>query len=87
MDVTDASVSIDLSSDQAHLNSITLVLGRAINAAFGSTMPEDEWHGLLEMLRRWSAAVPASIQPFSRASASTYGKSIPSIWMIQDCHG
>lgn len=87
MDLTKNSVDVDLHSDQAYLNSITLVLGQAINSCFGMSWTQEGWRHLIEELRAWSETVPTSFRAFSRASDSRLGKSLPSVWMIQDCHG
>lgn len=87
MDLTKNSVDVDLYSDQAYLNRITLVLGQAINSCFGASWTKEGWRHLIEGLRAWSETVPASFRAFSRASDGRLGKSLPSVWMIQDCHG
>lgn len=87
MDLNKTSVAIELSSDQAYLNSISLVLGKIINVTFGTTIHQDDWETLIASLQEWSTTLPERFRAFSKVPPGFSGKTIPSIWMVQDCHG
>ncbi|KAF5509535.1 Kanamycin B dioxygenase [Colletotrichum fructicola] len=72
-------------TDHSYLNTVSLILGRIINACFSSTIAEQTWTVLFDMLRSWSADLPARFRPFSKEDRGL-GLSLPSIWMLRDCH-
>ncbi|KAB5585616.1 hypothetical protein GE09DRAFT_32123 [Coniochaeta sp. 2T2.1] len=82
------------SDDQDQLNSISLVLGQMINAAFGkgddgkcdgTLMDKESWMILLEMAKSWRAALPPHFEPFSAATAGSMTE-LPSMRVLHDCH-
>lgn len=91
IDLHKDAITVSPTSGQAYLNGISLVLGRIINSSFGVPITTIEYERLHGMLSEWAEAMPADFKPFSRASAggSTVAgaESIPSVWMMQDCHG
>lgn len=83
-----------LSDDEDHLNAISLVLGRIINAAFvpggdsqsnGLGMKNDTWAVLLDLVKSWRAELPLHFQPFSSANVASI-TALPSVRLLQDCH-
>ncbi|KAF4817933.1 Kanamycin B dioxygenase [Colletotrichum siamense] len=72
-------------TDHSYLNTASLILGRIINACFSGTIAEQTWAILFDMLRSWSADLPARFRPFSREDRGL-GLSLPSIWMLRECH-
>ncbi|KAH9239461.1 hypothetical protein K456DRAFT_1768831 [Colletotrichum gloeosporioides 23] len=72
-------------TDHSYLNTASLILGRIINACFSSTITGQTWAILFDMLRSWSADLPARFRPFSREDRGL-GLSLPSIWMLRECH-
>ncbi|KAI1117482.1 hypothetical protein F5Y14DRAFT_402761 [Nemania sp. NC0429] len=71
----------NVSSDEDHLNSISLILGRIINAMIGSTseMAGDTWEAMRSCLKAWLSALPAHFEPFSRAA-------LPSLFRLPTVH-
>ncbi|KAL3297878.1 phytanoyl-CoA dioxygenase [Colletotrichum asianum] len=72
-------------TDHSYLNTVSLILGRIINACFSGTIAEQTWTVLFDMLRSWSADLPARFRPISREDRGL-GLSLPSIWTLRDCH-
>ncbi|KAI0013781.1 hypothetical protein F4779DRAFT_293015 [Xylariaceae sp. FL0662B] len=74
-------------TDDDHLNAITLILGRIINATIGPStdIPGEAWNTLLALVRVWLSNLPPHFQPFSRAPVPLLSN-LPSVRMLQDCH-
>ncbi|KAF9877613.1 phytanoyl- dioxygenase [Colletotrichum karsti] len=72
-------------TDQSYLNTVSLILGRIINACFSGFVTAETWVLLFDMLRDWSSGLPACFKPFSREER---GLSLvfSSTWMLTDCH-
>ena len=70
---------------ESHLHSVSLILGRIINDAFGKNMTEVSWKKHSAELLAWYESLPDAVRPFS----STYGtvEVLPQIWFLQDYHG
>ncbi|KAH8659964.1 hypothetical protein BX600DRAFT_52670 [Xylariales sp. PMI_506] len=71
-----------------HLNSVSIILGQIINAAFGNHLTDSLWVSLVDRSRSWFTSLPAHLQPYStdeEAQAPT--GSLPRIWFLQDFHG
>lgn len=84
-----------LSDDEDHLNAISLILGRIINAAFvpggdsqsnGLGMKDDTWAVLIDLVKSWRAELPLHFQPYSSAKVASI-TALPSVRVLQDCHG
>ncbi|GAW25376.1 putative phytanoyl- dioxygenase [Rosellinia necatrix] len=78
----------NVSSDQDHLNAISLLLGRIINIAFGPT-PEKaghDWEVALSYIKDWLSDLPAHCEPFSRAKVPPFS-GLPTAHMLKPCHG
>ncbi|KAI0112016.1 hypothetical protein GGR51DRAFT_53097 [Nemania sp. FL0031] len=78
----------NISSDQDHLNAISLVLGRIINAMIGSTTEsaEDTWELMWSYVKDRLSDLPAHFEPFSRASNLTSLSRLPALHMLKACH-
>ncbi|KAI8623265.1 hypothetical protein F5Y19DRAFT_459098 [Xylariaceae sp. FL1651] len=78
---------IQLQSDQDHLNSISLILGRIINVTVGGTtnIPKVVWKMLLDYVDAWYLNLHKQFQPFSRATVPLLSK-LPSVHMLSSCH-
>ncbi|TEA13803.1 hypothetical protein C8034_v004168 [Colletotrichum sidae] len=72
-------------TDQGYLNTVSLILGRVINACFAGPVTTEEWRLLLGMLRDWMSHLPARFLPYSREDRGL-SLALPSVWMLQDCH-
>ncbi|WYZ36661.1 hypothetical protein EsH8_II_000167 [Colletotrichum jinshuiense] len=68
-----------------YLNTVSLILGRIINACFAAAVTDETWAFLYDMLRDWSSSLPSRFGPFSTAERGL-GLALPSIWMLRDCH-
>lgn len=73
-------------TDQSYLNTVSLILGRIINACFSGAITEQAWVVLFDLLRNWSLSLPARFRPYSRQDPGL-GLSLPSIRMLRECHG
>lgn len=73
-------------TDEDYLNTVSLILGRIINACFAAAVADEAWAFLYDMLRDWSSSLPSRFGPFSTAERGL-GLALPSIWMLRDCHG
>lgn len=78
----------NVSSDQDHLNSISLVLGRIINAMIGSTseMVGNTWELMWSYVKDWLSTLPAHFEPFSRAALPSLSR-LPTVHMLKSCQG
>lgn len=72
-------------TDQSYLNTVSLILGRIINACFSGAITEQAWVVLFDLLRNWSLSLPARFRPYSRQDPGL-GLSLPSIRMLRECH-
>ncbi|KAI0161462.1 hypothetical protein GGR57DRAFT_359111 [Xylariaceae sp. FL1272] len=75
-------------SDKDHLNEISLILGRIVNAPVRDAVRHtdcDLWESLLASVEHWQAKLPRHIAPFSRAPIATLFK-LPTIQMLAECH-
>ncbi|KAI0506568.1 hypothetical protein F5B22DRAFT_441090 [Xylaria bambusicola] len=77
----------NVSSDQDRLNTVTLVLGRIINAMIGSSAEEasNRWELMLSYIKDWLSDLPPHFQPFSRASIPSLSR-LPTVHMLKACH-
>ena len=89
MDLDPVPPLTEFKSDQSYLNAISLILGRIVNATFGSqAIPETKWIDLFNQVQAWRASLPRRLEPYSRAlEPSSTPLRLPSIWTLQDCHG
>lgn len=78
----------NVSSDQDRLNSISLILGRIINAMIGSTseMAGGTWEAMWSYVKDWLSGSPAHFQPFSRAALPSLSR-LPTVHMLKSCQG
>ncbi|KAI1201986.1 hypothetical protein F5X97DRAFT_271785 [Nemania serpens] len=76
----------NVSSDQDRLNSISLILGRIINAMIGSTseMAGGTWEAMWSYVKDWLSGSPAHFQPFSRAALPSLSR-LPTVHMLKSC--
>lgn len=76
----------NVSSDQDHLNSASLVLGRIINAMIGSTseMAGNTWEAVWSYAKDWLSTLPAYFEPFSRAALPSLSR-LPTVHMLKPC--
>ncbi len=77
-----------MKSDQCYLNDISMILGRVVNATFGTVVTEQRWMDLFNQVQDWRANLPKHINPFSRAT--DFGSTpirLPSVWTLRDYHG
>ena len=86
MDLSDIPLQAECSADPDYLNSVSLILGRIVNACFGGSIGEEEWFRLLQTLRSWRETLPNRLEPFSTAAHGP-NSMFPSVWMLQDSHG
>lgn len=88
MDLERIPPSENALTDQDHLNAITLILGHIINVSFTGTIDAIKLAHLNDTVKNWRLQLPARFKPFSTASeSSTSAIVLPTIWMLQDCHG
>lgn len=73
-------------TDQSYLNTLSLILGRIINACFSGAVTQQAWVALFDMLRNWSLDLPARFSPYSREDRGL-GLSLPCIRVLRECHG
>ncbi|GKT47074.1 uncharacterized protein ColSpa_07255 [Colletotrichum spaethianum] len=86
IDLDQMSLPTQHDTDQDHLNTVSLILGRIINACFSGIITDETWPSLLGMLQDWRSNLPPRFNPFSRAERGL-GLALPSTWMLRDCHG
>ncbi|KDN61061.1 putative conserved hypothetical protein [Colletotrichum sublineola] len=72
-------------TDQDHLNTVSLILGRIINACFSGAVTEEVWTFLFGMLQDWRSGLPPRFAPFAKTDRGL-GLALPSIWMLRDYH-
>ncbi|KAK2019021.1 hypothetical protein LZ32DRAFT_687344 [Colletotrichum eremochloae] len=72
-------------TDQDHLNTVSLILGRIINACFSGAVTEEVWTFLFGMLQDWWSGLPPRFAPFAKTDRGL-GLALPSIWMLRDYH-
>ncbi|KAI0203044.1 hypothetical protein F4808DRAFT_50587 [Astrocystis sublimbata] len=77
----------NISSDQDHLNAISLVLGRIINTMMKCTAEKisDSWDASLFHVKDWLSDLPPHFRPFSRANLTPLS-SLPAVHMLKACH-
>ncbi|KAF5676991.1 hypothetical protein FHETE_1893 [Fusarium heterosporum] len=87
MNLESTPLIIQHDSDQGFLNSITLILGKIINMAFGRDPNHVRLDSLVEMLEAWRGTCPDYMKPFSRLDGRT-GSShhFPATWFLQPSH-
>ncbi|KAJ2903069.1 uncharacterized protein MKZ38_010490 [Zalerion maritima] len=75
-------------TDQDYLNSVSLILGRIINAAFGSDgVSGRKTSQISQMLEEWLMARPTSLNPYSvHEGDAASGNPLQKMWFLQDCH-
>ncbi|KAF4497750.1 TPR domain containing protein [Fusarium agapanthi] len=66
MDLESTPLTIQHSSDQDYLNSITLILGKIINMYFRQDTDGLQWDYIKEDLKRWRNSCPRHMKPYSR---------------------
>ncbi|KAK1986230.1 hypothetical protein LZ30DRAFT_706158 [Colletotrichum cereale] len=72
-------------TDEDHLNAVSLILGRIVNACFSGAVTEGAWTLLSGMLQDWRSRLPPRFAPFAKSDRGL-GLALPSIWMLRDCH-
>ncbi|KAI0594548.1 hypothetical protein F4775DRAFT_606183 [Biscogniauxia sp. FL1348] len=74
-------------SDSDHLNAISLVLGRIINALIETTasIAEATWEMLLNIVVTSFSELPKHFRPYSRGSVMQLS-ALPSVRMLRNCH-
>ncbi|KAI1153077.1 hypothetical protein F4825DRAFT_461351 [Nemania diffusa] len=77
----------NISSDQDHLNAISLVLGRIINTMIGSTAKNagDAWETMWRFVQDWLSNLPTHFRPFSRATLPSISR-LPTVHILKACH-
>ncbi|KZL69439.1 phytanoyl-CoA dioxygenase [Colletotrichum tofieldiae] len=85
IDLDHVSLPTQHGTDQDRLNTVSLILGRIINACFSSTITNEAWTLLFGMLRDWRSNLPPRFNPFAKADRGI-GLALPSIRMLRDCH-
>ncbi|KAJ8126577.1 hypothetical protein O1611_g7062 [Lasiodiplodia mahajangana] len=77
----------NISSDHDHLNAISLVLGRIINAMIRSTAEDarNTWEVMWSYVKDWLSNLPAHFQSFSRAAVSSLSR-LPTVHMLKAFH-
>ncbi|GJC85804.1 hypothetical protein ColLi_08642 [Colletotrichum liriopes] len=85
IDLDHVSLPTQHDTDQDHLNTVSLILGRIINACFSSTITNEAWTFLFGMLRDWRSNLPPRFNPFAKTDRGI-GLALPSIRMLRDCH-
>jgi len=68
------------------LNSITLLLGRAINGMFCDNVDDDMRRQLESEIGTWEAHNRGILQPYSATDFQSTSGTFPSIWMLGDCY-
>lgn len=86
MDLEAIPPPANVMSDQAYLNSMSLLLGKIINMAFGSPAIEYGWLDRLKSVQEWRTALPDTFEPFSRASDQSVPQALPTIRMLGHHH-
>ena len=69
--------------DHDGLNTLSLLLGRTINAMFGYGFIEDEWETLLQSANSTFENFPISFRPFSK----NFDNPLPTVLFLQEVHG
>lgn len=88
MDLETTPLTIQHSSDQDYLNSITLILGKIINMSFKQNTDGRQWDCIKEDLKSWRNSCPRHMKPYSRLQGeSATSHLFPAIWFLQPCHG
>ncbi|KAI0407054.1 hypothetical protein F4802DRAFT_612678 [Xylaria palmicola] len=74
-------------SDQDHLNTMSLILGRIINSMIGSTAEnaENYWRAMLSYVEDWISGLPTHFEPYSKAALPSLSK-LPTVHMLRGCH-
>ncbi|RXG43782.1 hypothetical protein VDGE_02836 [Verticillium dahliae] len=89
MDLENIPVPTQHLEDHDHLNAISLVLGRILNAHFNDGSPGRDQpvsvSAMLHMLRSWQKALPRHFEPLCMDNSRPSG-ALPSVWMLGDCH-
>ncbi|GKT56909.1 phytanoyl-CoA dioxygenase [Colletotrichum tofieldiae] len=78
IDLDHVSLPTQHGTDQDRLNTVSLILGRIINACFSSTITNEAWTLLFGMLRDWRSNLPPRFNPFAKADRGI-GLALPSI--------
>ncbi|KAG5800140.1 hypothetical protein H9Q69_000858 [Fusarium xylarioides] len=87
MDLESTPLTIQHSSDQDYLNSVTLVLGKIINMSFKQDTDGRQWDYMKEDLKSWRNSCPRHLKPYSRLQGETTTSHLfPAIWFLQPCH-
>ena len=71
-------------SDEVYLNTISVILGRLVNAVFGNTV-DSQWLSLCSQVRAWRTTLPSHFDPIFRGSGG-HG-TLPRICFLSDSHG
>ncbi|KAK2590197.1 hypothetical protein QQS21_012126 [Conoideocrella luteorostrata] len=69
---------------QGPLNSISIILGKVINAAFMQDMCDNEWKTLAGMAHLWLNGLSDAQRAYSRLN---FPKALPKVWFLQEAHG
>lgn len=89
MDLENIPVPTQHLEDHDHLNAISLVLGRILNAHLNDGSPGRDQpvsvSAMLHMLRSWQKALPRHFEPLCMDNSRPSG-ALPSVWMLGDCH-
>ncbi|KAG7114515.1 hypothetical protein HYQ46_011319 [Verticillium longisporum] len=89
MDLENIPMPTQHLEDHDHLNAISLVLGRTLNAHFSDGSPGRDQpvsvSAMLHMLRSWQEALPRHFDPLCRDNSRPSG-ALPLVWMLGDCH-
>ncbi|KAI1639291.1 hypothetical protein F4809DRAFT_158178 [Biscogniauxia mediterranea] len=74
-------------SDPDHLNAISLVLGRIINAAIETktSINEATWENCLNLVINSYSGLPKHFRPYSRGAVMQLS-TLPSVRMLRNCH-
>ncbi|KAF5581724.1 phytanoyl dioxygenase [Fusarium pseudocircinatum] len=87
MNLESTPLTIQHSSDQDYLNSITLILGKIINMSFKQDTDGLQWDYIKDGLKGWRKSCPRHMKPYSRLQGDIVTSHLfPSIWFLQPCH-
>lgn len=84
MDLSTAQVPTFSHGDN-HLHSVSLILGRIVNAALGQQIEHSEWQSLFTQTTSWIENLPKPLLPFSDVRPKD--EILPQVRFLVDFHG
>jgi len=79
-----------MGTDHDHFNNMSVILGDIINGVFvteGASLLHRKWDGWIASIRQWLQGLPETMYPFSRATGRVVAPALPTVRVLQDCHG